>query len=170
MRSKRQRLASRRNGAHSRGPVTAEGKKRASQNAISHGLLAKTAVLPDESRAAFEQTLAHYIQRFGPLDPIELACIEEMAAAYWRMRRSWSIENRLLSEGIDQQPAGDPKSRITDSFRQLASSPEFGLLGRYETRLQRIFQRALRKMSLRRTPGFPNEPEPTVDSMQMTDG
>ena len=38
-------LASRANGTHSNGPVSAEGKGRSSQNAITHGLLARHIVM-----------------------------------------------------------------------------------------------------------------------------
>ncbi len=46
--------ASRKNGARSRGPKTAQGKARSAQNALKHGLRAqKYVVLPDEDAAAF---------------------------------------------------------------------------------------------------------------------
>ena len=81
--------------------------------------------------------------------------IEEMAAAYWRMRRAWAMENQLLTSGLDAQPGGDPRSSITASFRQLASSPELALLHRYETRLHMMYQRALHNILLLRTVGPP---------------
>jgi hypothetical protein len=46
-------LSSRANGARSTGPVTAEGKRRSSQNATSHGLLARHIVMRDESPEGF---------------------------------------------------------------------------------------------------------------------
>jgi hypothetical protein len=47
-------LASRKNGAKSRGPRTVAGKARSSRNALKHGLCAsKLLVVPDEDAAAF---------------------------------------------------------------------------------------------------------------------
>ena len=72
MRSERQILASRANGARSRGPVTAEGKRRSSRNAVSHGLLAEVVVLPGESQDAFCRLLTDYLKRFEPANEFEL--------------------------------------------------------------------------------------------------
>jgi hypothetical protein len=81
--------------------------------------------------------------------------IEEMAAAYWRMRRAWAMENELLTSGLDAHPGSDARSSITASFRQLASSPELALLHRYETGLHLMYQRALHNILLLRTVGPP---------------
>src|SRR5579871_4025355 len=101
MSSLRRILSSRANGALSRGPLTPEGKRRSSQNAIHHGLLSDCVVLPGESLDTFAEVLAQHVDRFAPADGVELGMIEEMAAAYWRLRRSWAIENALLaSSGV----------------------------------------------------------------------
>ena len=160
MSSLRRILASRRNGALSRGPVTPEGKRRSAMNALAHGLLADCVVLPGESRTGFQDLVSQYIERLQPADAIELGMIEEMAAAYWRLRRSWALEKSLLSEALEKQPDADPMTRLTAAFRGQASSPELALLHRYETRLHVMFQRALHNMFLLRAPEMRNEPSP----------
>jgi len=160
MSSLRRILSSRANGARSNGPKTPEGKRHSATNATRHGLLSDCVVLPGESRDAFNALLAQHIERLDPADGVEFGMIEELAASYWRLRRSWAIENHLLAEGLATQPAGDDVARIAASFRQLASSPELALLHRYETRLHLMYQRALHNLLLLRTAGIPNEPSP----------
>ncbi|HEV3199696.1 MAG TPA: hypothetical protein VGZ73_17450, partial [Bryobacteraceae bacterium] len=87
MSSLRRKLSSQANGSLSRGPTTPEGKLRSSQNAVSHGLLSDSVVLPGESLEGFDTLFNQYMERFAPVDCVEEAMIEEMAASWWRMRR-----------------------------------------------------------------------------------
>jgi hypothetical protein len=160
MSSLRRINSSRANGARSRGPITPEGKERASTNALRHGLLAKCLVLQNESNECFDDLVTQHIQRFAPADGVEYAMIEEMVAANWRMRRAWAIETRLMDKAICHQPPGDETERIANAFSQLAASPELNLLHRYEARLHRIYQRALNNLVMLREPELPNDPSP----------
>src|ERR1035438_2306162 len=160
MSSLRRINASRANGARSRGPITAEGKERSSANAIRHGLLAKCVVLENESGPCFDRLVTEHTRRFAPADGVEFGMIEEMAAAYWRMRRAWAIENRLMEKALRHQPPGDEAARIAAAFTELAASPELNLLPRYEPRLHHIYQRALFNLALLGECKLPNEPSP----------
>jgi len=160
MRSLRRINSSRANGARSRGPITPEGKERASTNALRHGLLAKCIVLENESSECFDELVTQHQERFAPADGVEFAMIEEMVAANWRMRRAWAIENRLMEKAIRNQPPGDEAARIAGAFSDLAASPELNLLHRYEARLHRIYQRALENLLVLGEPELPNEPNP----------
>ena len=160
MSSLRRIASSRANGRRSKGPATAEGQERSSANAIRHGLLAKCVVLENESGPCFDDLVTQHTERFAPVDGVEFGTIEEMAAAYWRMRRAWAIENRLMEKALRNQPPGDEAARIAAAFTELAASPELNLLHRYETRLHRIYQRALYNLALMGECELPKEPSP----------
>jgi hypothetical protein len=136
-------------------------------NALVHGLLSECVLLPGESPESFQELLAAYLQRFGPVDLVEAGMIEEMTAAYWRLRRTWAIENRLFAREMASQSAEDDLDRITGSFRELASSNGLPLLHRYETRVHLMFQRALHNLLLLRTAGIPNEPSPISEQLDL---
>ena len=169
--------SARANGARSRGPVTAEGKALSAQNAMRHGLLAKSIVLDNEGREGFDALFALHLDRLQPADGVEFGFIEEMAAAHWRLRRVWALETRLLENRVKAQPPGDEVDRMAAAFTELASSPALGLMHRYETRLHCHYQRSLHNALLLRAatppanapgaanlllaaPGIPNEPDP----------
>ena len=159
--SEKHSQAARANGARSRGPVTPEGKAISSRNAIRHGLLAKTVVLSNEKAETFEALFYLLIERFSPVDDIELSAIEEMAAAHWRMRRVMSMEHSILNAAILNDPDGETVSAFTDP----AGQATLALLQRYEARFQHMYHRALRSLALlrklpARTPE-PNEPNTT---------
>jgi hypothetical protein len=152
-------LSSRANGARSCGPVTASGKQASSLNAIRHGLLAQCVVLTNESRENFDILLAQHIDHYRPADDVELSVVEELASAFWRLRRTWAIETRLYDDAIATREPGDEIGRLAAAFSGLASSPQLALLHRYEARLHHIRQRAFKNIHiLRNTPPLPNEP------------
>ena len=160
MSSPRRIDASRANGRLSKGPATSDGQGRSSANAIRHGLLAKCVVLENESGPCFDHLVTDHTARFAPADGVEFGMIEEMAAAYWRMRRAWAIENRLMEKALRNQPPGDEAARIAAAFSELAATPELNLLHRYEARLHRIYQRALFNLTLLGERELPNEANP----------
>jgi hypothetical protein len=109
--------------------------------------------MQNESRAAFEALLGQHLDRLQPADGVEFAFIEEMASAYWRMRRAWALETRIFENGVAAQQPGDEIDRMAAAFTALAGQPALGLMHRYETRLHCMYQRALHNMLLLRAAG-----------------
>jgi hypothetical protein len=159
MSSLRRIAASRANGRLSQGPKTPAGKQRSSLNAIRHGLLSKVVVLSNERGEGFDKLLEAYVDRFGPVDPVEFGLIEEMAASWWRIRRAWAIEKSLLESGLERHEGEDDVVRIAAAFRELAATPDLAGVHRYETRLHKMYQRSLHNLLLMRQ-AVPNEPSP----------
>jgi len=83
------------NTAKSTGPVTPEGKARSSRNATRHGLLADSMVLYGESDDRFCALLASLEAELHPQPGIESTQTEIMAVAHWRRMRLWSLEKAL---------------------------------------------------------------------------
>jgi len=110
-------LSSRANGARSKGPVTESGKQISAQNARKHGLLAKIVVLKNESKPGFAETMAEHLERFQPADAVEYGIVEEMVAAHWQLRRSWSIETKTLDECFRPEECPDGTSSLAALFR-----------------------------------------------------
>ena len=114
MSSLRRILSSRANGAKSRGPKTAEGKRVSAMNPLRHGLAAKTVVLGSESQAGFDELHQACIEQFQPRTKFESYLVLEMAAAKWRQSRIWSIETAALELEMDRQ---QPQIKRTSSIR-----------------------------------------------------
>ena len=119
MSSIRRKVASRLNGARSKGPKTPEGKRRVAANALRHGLCSSNVVLENESAEGFDALVAQYTDRFGPVDALEEGMIEEMAASYWRLRRGWTIEQSLMNTALANQP--DAADKAGEAARSAAA-------------------------------------------------
>jgi hypothetical protein len=99
MTSIRQIEANRRNALESTGPKTDQGKRRASQNAVRHGLTAETVIVPLEDiddYKAFEQAVT---ADFEAVTAVERELVLRLASLLWRLRRATSIETGLLQIG-----------------------------------------------------------------------
>jgi hypothetical protein len=91
--------ASRRNGAQSRGPRTAEGKARSARNALKHGLRAeKYVVLPDEDRGEFAALEAALLDELAPDGVFQRILAGRIVCAAWRLMRAERLEVELFGE------------------------------------------------------------------------
>ncbi|HEV8038174.1 MAG TPA: hypothetical protein VGP62_04865, partial [Bryobacteraceae bacterium] len=80
-------IRNRANAQHSTGPRSEAGKQRSALNALTHGLTARTAVLPSEDPAAFEQDHRQFLDEFRPATPTETQLVHELADTSWRLHR-----------------------------------------------------------------------------------
>jgi hypothetical protein len=123
----RRAAVNRANSAHSTGPRSASGKQRSSLNALSHGLTARSAVLPTEDPDAYQRHIQQFLDEYKPATPSETQLVHEIANTAWRLNRIPLLEAELLSHDPN------PKSLI----------PQLATLGLHGSRLSRQFQKAL---------------------------
>lgn len=125
-------LASRANGALSRGPVTPEGKRKSAKNAVTHGLAALSVLLPGESDERFQQLLDGFTADVNPQSHIAQFQVEQLAIAAWRMRRAQAFEASFVREQLAQNTATPGADTQTTVSRAWADSDAHRAV-RYET-------------------------------------
>ena len=144
-RSEAQRLAARRNGARSRGPVTAEGKARAARNALRHGLCAaETLLLPGEDPNAFQALLAALRAEHRPRDVSEDLLVERLAVTFWKLARCDRLEAEL-AHCRPRPPAGRIYPDGTPVL--LTRAAELATLSAHAARLERALHRILKALA-----------------------
>jgi hypothetical protein len=100
--------AARRNGARSRGPVTPEGKRRSSANALKHGRSAlHHLILEGEDPDELEGLTARLLGEIGAEGELEARLVRRLAVAFWKGERAERMEVALL----DGAPGVKPPTR-----------------------------------------------------------
>ncbi|HPL29668.1 MAG TPA: hypothetical protein PLG21_16605, partial [Anaerolineae bacterium] len=82
----------RRNAQRSTGPRTPQGKARSSLNAVTHGIFARTDIIPPslqryEDPAAYAELHAAHRAELQPVGLVEEALVGTLAACHWRLAR-----------------------------------------------------------------------------------
>lgn len=158
--SSKSSAANRANAARSTGPATPEGKLKSSQNAVKHGLLARSIVLEGEVLDRFTALLDSLIALFEPRTCVESALVENMAVARWRQMRLWGMEQAGMAQEMRKQAlrpgneetnaeaaALDAPTRSAIAFRTLCDhSRSLETFNRYETRFERQYFRSLDRL------------------------
>jgi hypothetical protein len=166
-RSAAQIEASRRNGAHSRGPATSAGKAASAQNATTHGLYAKAVVLASESQADFDELRDSFLARFLPADPVELELVDGMVKTRWLIRRLDRIITTALDFEVDRsipQVSREIANPDADAFQLrahevLTDNRRLESWIRMQEGLERKFDRYLRNVTrLQKQRNHENEP------------
>ncbi|MEO8052737.1 MAG: hypothetical protein ABI833_20195 [Acidobacteriota bacterium] len=179
MSSRQKRKIDRTNGRKSAGAKSPAGLHASAQNALRHGLTAKTLVLSNESQSKFEELMEGFLRKFNPADEVELELVTEMVAARWRLRRVWLIQtaaldlqmDRMEPEIAEQFEVITQPTRLSLAFTTMANSEKsLELLLRYETTYSRAFDRALKaleklqrsRLNSTREEELRNEPIPLI--------
>jgi hypothetical protein len=136
----------RQNAAHSSGPVTTEGKRRVSLNALRHGLTGHTVVLPSEDLAAYQKQCAQFHSELKPEGLLESKCVQTIADTYWRLDRIRAMENSLFGLAASEEEELSPDHLIHSALAQAKALDQHSdLLTRlslYEHRLNRTLEKA----------------------------
>src|SRR5262249_29045932 len=81
-----------------RGPKTAAGKKKVSENALTHGLSSARLIVLGEASADWETHRRRVVENLAPVGAVETLLAERVAAGFWRLRRVAAYEEQAFAE------------------------------------------------------------------------
>jgi hypothetical protein len=156
--------ASRRNGARSRGPVTAEGKARSSRNALKHGLAAaEHLLLEGEDTGAYEELVTNLVEEVTPEREIEAQLTRRLAATFWKQARADRLEQKLF-DAAERPRLLTPDGYVEADPEATFDLARFNAVRHYQAALARESLRILRTLKeLRRNPLVASEPAYDVE-------
>ena len=175
MSSERRIETSRQNGAKSLGPVTAQGKRTASQNAVRHELCTRSVTLANESEPEILSLLTDLTNVYAPEDEIESLIVTQITVYTWRLFRAFGMETDLVNNELSGQDRSSEYQKAKASLRTAlafdrawANSKCFSNLNLYETRLRREITRLENRLETRRLRNQKrtNEPSPIIGHLQ----
>jgi hypothetical protein len=112
-----QLIANQANAKLSTGPVTPEGRHRASQTATTLGLFSPSTFVRPGEQEIYQAFRAEWVARLLPDGPIEKALVAELVQSAWRLRRCILLEESTpetaTAEDLDRMQASIDRARTT---------------------------------------------------------
>jgi hypothetical protein len=102
MTTEAQITANRSNAEKSTGPRTPEGKEKASQNSLKHGLFAREGVIRGEDWEEFEMHREMLLEELAPNGPLEGMLAARVVDLTWRLQRAGQNQNEVFGALYDR--------------------------------------------------------------------
>ena len=152
--SAKQIAANRAHGSKSKGPVSAGGKLKSSQNATLHGLLSTRLVVGGENPLEYQLLLNSLTEDLRPEGANEQMLVEKIAVALWKMKRLNAAEAASIQKTqslVTAKHLATPDVEKTSLPLALAlkTIPENSAnFIRYQTQLEGQYYRAMTMLNL----------------------
>jgi len=121
------------------GPRTQRGKQKSKRNALKHGIFSRVVLLKEEPQAEFDALLRGLRNDLKPEGTLEELLVDKLVALLWRHRRLMNV----IVEG--ERPKTGIEVLVSTGLNQISPTP-LGLAVRYESTLERAFERALNQL------------------------
>jgi hypothetical protein len=106
---------------------------------LKHGIFSSAVLLKGEPQAEFDSLLSGLRNDFAPEGTLEELLVDKLAAILWRHRRLMSV----IVEG--ERPKKGIESLLKDEFNEICPT-SLDISVRYESTLERAFERALNQL------------------------
>lgn len=131
------------NAQHSTGP---KNTIKTRFNGVRHGLTSKQTVIPGESQEEYDEYQAGFLRDLNPQSAIERMLADRIIAAAWRLQRFQRMEAAYFDDRvnayIEDNPEAHPDSALAFLFIDKAEIAKTRLFLRYQTTVQREFDKA----------------------------
>jgi hypothetical protein len=138
--------ANRANSTLSTGPADTS---RTRFNGLSHGLTSKQTVIRGEDQQEYDKFEANFRKQLAPVGETETLLVDRLIAAAWRLKRFTRIETSFFNNRIDaiqeDNPDLDPDAALAILFTDPAEMARMRLFLRYQTSVQREYDKAMRE-------------------------
>ena len=114
---------------HFTGPRTPEGKARSSMNALTHGLAAKTPLIPGEDAEEFRQFVWDMVADLAPQGPVQAELAQRAAVLMWKRRRLAGAEEQALCQ-LQERYAERTARRLAELEQAARTGEDFEELER----------------------------------------
>ena len=115
------------------------------RNSLRHGLASHQVVIPGEDPDEFADLRASLLDDYAPDGSAETSLVEQIAEHEWRLRRARRVESETWANALAvPASAGDSDPNLAQAFH--AQAKQFDNLRRYETAIERAYQRAIDKL------------------------
>jgi hypothetical protein len=148
MSSERQIQANRANAARSTGPRTPEGKEASRQNAVKHGLTARTTVLLGEDAVAYNDLIEDLMQQYQPLGALQEQLVRHLASCLWRLQRVPTFEAMAFESSRYGSRTFESveECHLTSLTNFVITNDVLGKLARHEVQLFKQVQATLKML------------------------
>jgi hypothetical protein len=147
--------ANRINAQKSTGPRTPEGKAVVSQNAITHGLLARAGVIPGEEAHEFAAHREGLRKQLKPGSPLEEVLADRVVDLSWRLKRAVRDQDVAYAALYQKYMEDQPQLQEADAWQaalgrmiveDFCGAAVLERLQRYERRIESGFYKALNEL------------------------
>ena len=134
--------ANRANATYSTGPADTS---RTRFNGLTHGLTSKQTVIRGEDQQEYDTFSSNLRKQLAPGSPIENVLADRVIAAAWRLKRFTRVESSFFTTAsslLEANPDSDPDAALANLFTDPAEMARMRLFLRYQTSVQREYDKA----------------------------
>jgi hypothetical protein len=126
-------------------------RDRRALSAYRHGLTGQIHILTQSDQVAYEKHCQGYHQSLAPQGAVETDLVQSIAEDRWRLKRAAALESAIFAADItlpDEIASGNEEvdTALAQGRAWLAKGGNLQLLGLYESRIQRRFEKNMAEL------------------------